>query len=178
MDILAIIQTILSVLALIAAVYIPEKIKWEQTYSALLSDYRGYDFAAAVQGIIDFFVVNCKRDIERIPLEYNRVAANSSCLSNDQNLHFQRRLLAQFYWQLNECSKSFFIGKKRVKKDFFSRKEANLLRIIYFMDKAIDDDENGVLFKEISSFEHVPKNHKKKNMNSAIAEMYYLLHEK
>lgn len=73
-----------------------------------------------------------------------------------------------------ECVKSPFIGKRRVKKDFFSKKEANLMRILYYMDKAIDEDESGILYKDISSFEHVPKS-KKKNMNSAIAKMYYIL---
>lgn len=173
---LSMIQIILSALALIAAVCIPEKIKWEQTYSALMSDYRGYDFAAAVQGVIDFFVHDCRKSIENIPQEYKRIVQQTNqCVSNDQNLHFQRRLLAQFYWQLNECANSIFIGKRRIRKDFFSPKEANLVRIIYYMDKAIDDDEDGILFKNISSFEHVPKPKKAKSMNSAIAQMFYLL---
>ena len=54
------------VLAVIFAIYIPEKIKWEQRYSQLLSDYRGYDFAVAVQGVIQFFTKDCKSDVERI----------------------------------------------------------------------------------------------------------------
>ena len=40
-DTCAVVQTVFSVLGFIAAILIPEKIKWEQTYSSLLSDYRG-----------------------------------------------------------------------------------------------------------------------------------------
>ena len=61
-----IIQSISGVLAVIFAIYIPEKIKQEQRYSQLLSDYRGYDFAVAVQGVIQFFTKDCKSDVERI----------------------------------------------------------------------------------------------------------------
>lgn len=64
--IMDIIQSISGVLAVIFAIYIPEKIKWEQRYSQLLSDYRGYDFAVAVQGVIQFFTKDCKSDVERI----------------------------------------------------------------------------------------------------------------
>lgn len=171
-----ILQMILSVLTLLVAIYIPEKIKWEQIYSGLLSDYRGYDVGAAIQGVIDFFVDRCNKNVEEIPYRYKDIIKSQKIKnpSNEKNLHFQRRLLAQFYWQLYECVKSPFIGKRRVKKDFFSKKEANLMRILYYMDKAIDEDESGILYKDISSFEHVPKS-KKKNMNSAIAKMYYIL---
>lgn len=113
-EIVTMIQTVFSVLGFIAAILIPEKIKWEQTYSSLLSDYRGYDFAAAIQGIINFFHDDCERNIERIPKVYKEKYGNKAekeNLSNDKNLHYQRRLLNEFYWQLYECAKSPWIGK-------------------------------------------------------------------
>lgn len=72
-DTCTIIQTFFSVLGFIAVILIPEKIKWEQAYSSLISDYRGYDFAAAVQGIIDFFYDNCDKKIDKIETEYKEV---------------------------------------------------------------------------------------------------------
>lgn len=70
---LDIVQIFFSVLGFIAAILIPEKIKWEQSYSSLLSDYRGYDFAAAVHGIIDFFYDDCDKKIDKIETEYKEV---------------------------------------------------------------------------------------------------------
>ena len=54
-DLFTIIQTIASVVACIIAVFIPRKISWEQMYTQLLSEYLGYDFGAAVMGIVFFF---------------------------------------------------------------------------------------------------------------------------
>ena len=58
-NIMTLIQTIFSVLAVILAWYIPEKIKWNQFYSNLISEYRSYDFAVAVQGVVEFFTIDC-----------------------------------------------------------------------------------------------------------------------
>lgn len=179
---LTILQTIFSFIAVVIAIYIPEKIKWEQIYLGLMADYRSYDFASAFQGVIDFFVDKCNNDIEAIPQKYKDVVKEQNdknsqkdeSLSNDKTLHFQRRLLAQFYWELYECAKSPFIGKRRVRKDCFGPKEANLIKILFYMDKAIDEDESGVLKKDISSYGSVPKT-KKKNMNSSLSKLYYLL---
>lgn len=207
-----VIQTVCSVLALVAAILIPEKIKWEQTYASLLSDYRGYDFAAAVQGIIDFFYDKCGNDIEKIEHKYKEffkkeftentgtptgdskakdsktptgVQENNPSdqksyfenVSNDQNLHYQRRLLTQFYWQLYECAKTPWIGKRRVLKDF-TKSEADILKIIFYMNKAIDEDKEageGILFKDFSVSDRVTNPVRLKGMNHYISSMYYLL---
>lgn len=98
---------ILSFLAFIVAIFIPEKIKWEQTYSTLLAEYKSYDFAAAVQGVVDFFTERCNKDVTKIKTEYENLIKeysiklnNGNPISNEQNLHFQRRLLTTFFWQL------------------------------------------------------------------------------
>src|SRR5574344_917258 len=124
------IQIVLSAVSLVAAILIPKKIQWEQTYSSLMSDYRGYDFAAAVQGITEFFSINCGNDVTKIKKQYENVFQmyqkkyqKGEPVSNDQNLHFQRRLLTEFYWQLNQCAESIFIRKKRIMRDF-TRNEA------------------------------------------------------
>lgn len=173
---------ILSFLAFIAAIFIPEKIKWEQTYSTLLSDYRSYDFAAAVQGVVDFFTIRCGNDIERIREEYeslfqkySRKLNKSVPVSNDMNLHFQRRLLTTYFWQLNQCTKSFgsvFIGKRRIRKDF-TVNEAKIAKIVFFMNKAVD--ESDILFKDISTTDIMPKAKNVKGINAAVASIYSIL---
>ena len=67
----------------------------------------------------------------------NEIENKSGDIIKDNCLHFQRRLLAQFFWQLNECSKHHYIGKKRILQDF-TNAEAKLLKILIYMGEAIE----------------------------------------
>ena len=190
-----VLQTIFSAIAIIVAWIIPEKIKWNQMYSNLISEYRSYDFAIAVQRIIEFFVIECESDVSKIPEKYREaflkeiyeISSNVSiksfydikknyCSENycqkdsDKTLHFQRRLLTQFYWDLDVCLKSIYIGKKRVLKDF-TKGEANMIRILYFMNEAVDNDE--LLYKDLNCFEHVPS--KSKGIKNSLCNLYKVL---
>ena len=178
-NILSLIQIIVGVAACGLAIYIPEKIKWEQRYSQLLSDYRSYDVAAAVQGIVQFFVNDCKRDVSNIKREYERrfkaEVEDDNSISNDQNLHYQRRLLNAYFYELNECAKRrFLIGKKRVGRDF-TKKESNIIKILYFMNAAAG--ESDLIFKDISTDERVPKSRRLRGMDKAIVSVYELLED-
>lgn len=176
-DILTILQTILSLAACILAFWLPKKIKWEQMYSQLISDYCGYDFGAAVMGIVLFFHNDCCNNIDNISSRYkDRFYKDFSLensteisLDNDKNLHLQRRLLVQFYCQLDLCARSVFIGKRRVQKDF-SSKEANLLKILYYMNEAANKEP---IFMDISTEERIRNN--KNGINSYISHIYELL---
>lgn len=186
-EILSLIQIVIGVVACGLAIYIPEKIKWEQRYSQLISDYRSYDVAAAVQGIVQFFVNDCKRDVSNIKREYERrfkaeVEDAGKCkpsanyaISNDQNLHYQRRLLNAYFYELNECAKRrFLIGKKRVGLDF-TKKESNIIKILYFMNAAAG--ESDLIFKNISTDERVPKSRRLHGMDKAIVSVYEILED-
>ena len=171
------VSILVAIITLIATVYIPKKIKWEQMYTQLLSDYRGYDFGAAIMGVIFFFHEDCSCDVEKIKRKYtewfNREFKNKrnddNKLSNDQNLHYQRRLLTQFYYLLDQCARSRFIGKKRVQKDF-SSKEANLLKVLYYMNEAASSDG---IYMDISTADRIPPN--AKSINVYIKHIYDLL---
>ena len=194
-----IIQIALSVIACVFAWFIPKRIMWEQTYSSLMSDYRSYDFGIAVQGIVEFFAVDCNYDVKNIKNEYERrFVRDVYGLDSDLNdtfsletvreklkkpdppkicgkspdlcLHYQRRLLAQFYYQLDLCARTPFIGKRRVCRDFTSR-EADTARLLYLMGMAVD--ESGVLFKDISCGERMPRS--ARGLNGYLADIYHLL---
>ncbi len=176
-DIISIIQTAVAIVACILAIWIPKKISWEQLYSNLLIDYYSYDFGAAIMGIVYFFNKDCNNDIDRIQTEYvkkikelfkNNTVVNKD-VPNDQNLYYQRRLLTQFYYQLDLCARSHFIGKKRIQRDF-SSKEANLLKILFYMNKATESPE---IFMDISTDDRLPKN--PKGINSYIKHIYSVL---
>ena len=192
--ILSIAGIILSITGICVAIYIPEKIAWNQMYSNLLSEYRSYDFAIAVQGIIEFFAIDCKSDTSKIKEKYkerflkeiygieNRVnnideirsKHNIQLLENDSDktLHFQRRLLTQFYAGLNVCSESSWVGSDKVLKDF-TKSEANIIRILYLINEAIDEDE--ILYKDISCNERLSKSERVKEINKKLANLYSLL---
>lgn len=177
-----VLQSISAVLACFLAVYIPEKIKWEQRYSQLLSDYRSYDVAAAIQGIIQFFVNDCGCDVGKIKERYeNRFYEEIEYKSrkiqintdNNKILHFQRRLLNSYFFELNECAKRYFlIGNKRVGHDF-TENEAKIIKILYFMNLAVE--ESKVVFKDISVEENIPKARHLKGMNKSIVSVYEIL---
>ena len=214
---LGIIQCIFAFAACVLAWFIPKKIMWEQSYSTLIADYRSYDFAIAVQGIVEFFAVDCGSNVDKIKEEYERrfvrdvyglelkdvinengkfsvekvkekVSPKKTDVNNQQTtdgakkcielnqkspklcLHYQRRLLAQFFYQLDLCANSPFIGKKRIRRDF-TKGETNLVRLLFLIDRAVD--ESDVLFKDISCDERVP--YRARGMNHYLCDIYRVL---
>lgn len=169
----------LAIVTLIATIYIPHKIKWEQRYTSLLDSYRSLEFAAAYQAVIEFFATECKGDMSLVKEKYrehfvSEITNRAGNIDKDNTLHFHRRLLAQFFWQLNECAKSPSIGKRRVVRDF-TKSEASLLKILIWTGGAIDGDD--ILYKDISSHERVKRPERLKGQNRALGEIYRILKE-
>lgn len=172
------ISEIIAILTLLAAFYVPEKIKWEQRYNTLLEDYRSFDFAVAIQGVINFFYDECQKNEELVSAIYYKrfVQEVENCcnknFAKEEVLHYQRRLLSQYFYSLNECSKSPFIGKRRVAKDF-TKSEADIIKILYLMNKAVD--ENGAIYKNIATNKTLPRYELEKGMNKLLLQLYELL---
>lgn len=174
---LDIISLLVSLAALIATIWIPTKIKWEQRYSSLLDSYRSMDFAIAYQGIVEFFANDCHSDMEQVKSAYKKrfieeITNKKGDINKDNCLHFQRRLLGQFFWQMNECAESWTIGKKRILRDFTSS-DANLIKILIYMGDAVDGDD--VLYKDISSPERIKNPRYLKGQNKALAKIYFIM---
>lgn len=200
---IGIIQCILSFAALIVAWIIPKRIMWEQTYATLGYDYRSYDYAAAVQGITEFFVIDCQSKPENIREMYekrflkevygkkanvlcgkktneeifkdiktNNFISDVSSNDNSKILHFQRRLLGQFFADLDLCARSPFIGKRRVARDY-TKRESDLIRILILIDNAID--ESTILMKSLHCNEIIHSETHYKGMNKYLSHMYAIL---
>jgi hypothetical protein len=176
------VAVILAVISWFWAIYIPRKISWEQRYSQLMSDYRGTDFGAAVLGITMFFNKSCNNDINKIEKKYREIYQAQFKnqwnpdkdnykpeVPNDQNLHFQRRLLTQFYWDLDQCATSHYISKKRIQRDFTS-KEANLLKILYYMN---DASQTAGIYMDITTDDRLTPN--PQSINKYIKHIYNIL---
>ena len=184
-NILTYIQIFCSIVSLIVACYIPEKIKWEQMYSSLISEYRSYDFAIAVQGLIEFFVLDCDANTSKIKGKYKerfikeiydlktsvstigevkKQKNNINLLQKDSDkiLHFQRRLLTQFYNDLDTCLKTPIISSHRILKDF-TKSEAKIIHILYLINESMDSDE--ILYKDISCDEKLHETKRTKTIN-------------
>ena len=176
-NIVGLIQCILAVIAIVLACYIPKRIMWQQIYSDLIKEYRSYDFGVAVQGIVEFFINDCKSNIDNIKTEYEYRYIREIGLGRIKTaqpqlcLHYQRRLLSQFFYQLDLCAKTCFIGQKQVLKDF-TKNEANLIRIIYLINKAID--ESNIVKKDISC-DFPLSTGKGKGLNKWLSHIYSLL---
>ena len=153
------ISILISCAACVLAWFIPKRIMWEQTYSTLAAEYRSYDFAVAIQSVIEFFVITCKSNYENIPSEYRkrfikdmygekwekysylddealleklRKENPSEIVPADTKkvLNYHKRLLTQYFHDLSLCAKSPFIGKKRVQRDF-TKSEAKIMKILF-----------------------------------------------
>lgn len=199
-DLIGIIQCVFALFACILAWIIPEKIKWEQIYNSLCDVYRSTEYGAAIQAIVDFFVFDCSKDVSKISSEYKKrffhdlysvnkkdfqkltsdelkkyymkFKKKEGTTDNSKILHYQRRLLVQFFYEIDLCANSIFIGKRRIGKDYTS-KEADILKILFNIDEAIKDDP--ILMKDISSFECIPSPNHVKGINKGISRLYHLL---
>lgn len=180
---MALIQTLCSIASVILAIitvfftyFIPEKIKWEQLYTSLLTEYMSYDFAVANQSIIEFFYDECKKDINLIKQKseehYTKEVLLCDKIDSQTCLHFQRRLLTDFYWLVDTCAHSFFIGKKRVSEDF-TRNDSNIIKIVYWMNKAVDESE--ILYKDIKVNNSIPHHKAVKGINRNIVDLSEIL---
>lgn len=183
-----ILQIFLSCLSCYLAWVIPKKIMWEQTYLTLIADYRSCSYGVAIQGIIEFFANDCRSNPDNILSMYQTrfqqdihslfyYQNNDPQISSDLCLHFQRRMLAQFFYQLDLCARSKYIGKQRVCRDF-TRAEADLVHILILMDKAIDEDrynEDNILWKSIACSGKIQNYKNEKGMNKYLSEIYLIL---
>lgn len=130
---------------IIAAVtlFIAQKIAFIQQWDTLVNEYRSYEFGEAIKSICDFYIDKCNRQPELIEKKYCEQFYSDSNQNKDYKamLHSQRRLLAQYYWQLLACVKGKYWSHKYIRK-YFTKNEMNLIAIIYYMSMASDNNQD------------------------------------
>jgi hypothetical protein len=136
------IGVILSLCALFFAILIPRKIMVNQIFADLLEEYRSAEMGVAIMGLVDFYVFTCNRDISQIEKKYKELFDNEIGPGNKRNekiplkdtLHFKRRLLWQYYWQLATLRYEYFWGKLSRKRlrDNFTEKESQVIAVLYY----------------------------------------------
>lgn len=154
-----ILSMLASFISIYVAINIPIRISQNQRYENLLSIYQSSDFAEALHGVITFYCKTCNYDVKRIPYEYKKrfdEDLQNKTLDNAKVLHFQRRLLTEFFSNLDICARSNRALCRKICREFTSS-ESNIIRILIFMNKAVDNNKE--IYMDISKikYEHIGK---------------------
>lgn len=168
-----VISIALAVVTLIMTIIIPIRIMKNQIYVDLISAYRSYDFASAVQSVVSFYKDECSENADNIAVQYAEHFKKDMVCSKpaDEILHYQRRLLTTFYWQLNDYASKDIFSRYKVLKEF-SKGEAYIIKILVYMNKAVD--ENPEIYRDISRIRY-EFNSYTKGINKYLQELYLLL---
>lgn len=171
MNTLDIISLIVSFSALVVAIRIPVKIMEYQRFLNMYTSYMSYDYAEAFQGVINFYYDDCGCDVERIPDEYyRRYKEDFSPGEKDASkiLHYQRRYLNDYFYEIEKCRELNSKLRKEI-KDFFTRNDAFVAKILIYMNKAVD--ENPQIYKDITPIKRsrMPKT---KGLNCYLERLY------
>ena len=135
-NVMDILTVIVSLAALIAAIYIPRQIMRNQMYADLVREYRSPESGGAVLALFNFYK-DCGQSTEAVSEKYKDLytkqietpLAKGLPVDFSQTLHFQRRLVAQFYADM-----AFLHFERRLSKKqmafWFTPNETKLLAIL------------------------------------------------
>jgi len=139
-----IIPSLISLITLIFAILIPGRVMVNQIYADLISSYRSPEMGAAILALFHFYRNDCNCDTSKIEEKYKERYVNEvePLLKKDKEadfsntLHFQRRMVAQFYFdmavlRLKHCCLTRLSSKKL--KIWFTQNDLKLLSLILHM---------------------------------------------
>jgi hypothetical protein len=137
---LSVITVILSIIAIRAARYIPHRIMVNQRYSDMMKEYRSTEMGTAIFSIFHFYVQDCKNNSDAIAGKYKEKydgqikepLEKGKEINYSGTLHFQRRLVAQFYFDLARLRYEDRLPVKHL-REWFTPREVTLLAIILHM---------------------------------------------
>ena len=155
------ISVVIAFITLIVTISIPIQIMKFQRYTGLMSTYMSFDFAHAFQSVITFFYKDCECDVEKIPEEYKkRFNSDFDEVNNEKDksniLHYQRRLLNDYFLELEMCRESSWVLRRKIRKDW-TISEAYVCRILIFMNKAVGDNPDIMMDISCVKNQHIPK---------------------
>lgn len=153
--IIGIVQIILAIATFVVTIFIPVMVMRFQQYSNLSSMYMGSEFGYAFQSVIEFFYNDCDCDVEKIPVEYmkryhsdfEKLKRNE--INKEDVLHYQRRLLSVYFYEL-ECCRSLSPRLRKIIKKDWTTSESYVLKILICMNKVVDEQ----IKKDISEIKH------------------------
>jgi hypothetical protein len=121
---------LLAFIAVILAWSIPKRIMVNQIYADLLKEYRSFEFGEAITALINFYINDCNGEVSQITQKYkDRYEKEKANIKG--SLHFKRRLLWQFYWDMSRLRYEYGISKQQINKNF-TEKESNVIGLLYY----------------------------------------------
>jgi hypothetical protein len=146
---LTLISVVVSSATLLVAIYIPRKIMVDQQFSSLIAQYRSTEMGFAIYCLFDFYKEDCRCNPERIGDEYKKRfdkeiknhKEGKEKIEPSKTLQFQRRLVAQFYWDL---AKLYFESRfpslsRKYLLQMVGENERQLISLVLQMSEANDE---------------------------------------
>jgi hypothetical protein len=130
-------------IAIIAAFIIPKKILINQIFAGLIQEYRLNTMGIAIKRLRDFYEYDCNRstDCKVIIDKYcnicNKEFKKNSPESWGNTLHFQRRIVSQFFQHIGNLhyKHNFIIRISMNKfKEYFSQNNLDIIQILYILE--------------------------------------------
>jgi len=128
---------------LLVAFFIPRKIMVNQLYADFVADYHSPEMGGAILALFHFFVKECNGDVSVVAKRYDekydeqirKKLKEGQAVDFSQTLHFQRRLVAQFYYDmaLFRYERGFPRLPTKYMKIWFTPNEKKLLCILLHM---------------------------------------------
>ena len=175
----SLIVALFSFIVAILTFFTTKRIAFVQQWESFVSEYRSAEFGSAVKALCDFFIDDCDRDINKIKTKYidryksETALVKSGRMQDAESLHFQRRLLAQYYWQLCSCAEQNRLFSNRWIKRYFNKNEMNIMAIVYEMGRAAS--KNDTLFRSLwkeSPNGNLTKDEEQSDINACIERLY------
>jgi hypothetical protein len=139
---------LLSVATLLATLFIPRKIMVDQTFSSLVTQYRSPEMGFAILSIFDFYKNACKNTSDLIEEKYTEKynseirepMKHGKNIDPEKTLHFQRRMIAYFYWDLANLYFNSILPRLSKKQlyQMVGKNELNLLSLLLQMSGAAE----------------------------------------
>lgn len=175
-----IITLVVSLITLFVTFSIPIQIMKFQRYTGLMSTYMSHEFGHAFQSVINFFYDDCGCDVEKIPSKYKQRyyedfkklhGKGDEKIGSHDVLHYHRRLLNDYFFELEMCRESSIFLRRRIHKEW-TTSEAWVVKILIYMNMSISDDPE--LFKDISGIKR-GKMPKTKGLSKHLEHFYKAL---
>ena len=173
----AVLSAVAAIAAVVLAIHIPHRILINQLYADLVSAYRSPQMGYAVLSLFAFYD-ECQGNPELIKERYRsrydaEIKSGLAALRRerpvalDETLHFQRRLVAHFYWDLARLhlDGSFPRLPKKQIRQFIGANERNVMSIVLQMSEA-----NEACFVKLDTVSEPPDDDVA--MNQLIKQLY------
>ncbi len=145
-SIITLLFTVVStIVLLLISIFGPKRIMFRQNLLDLMKEYRSAEIGIAVFNLIRFYELECCSDLKKVAEKYVDRYNEEIGYKKEKNidnlsttLHFQRRILSQFYRQIADLRYEGSIFTRIKSKDimfYLTSSEAKMLKLLYLIER-------------------------------------------